>query len=200
MAAPACSSLTRALDDVIDSKRIGVLNADAKTSLASVLAPVAAAASDKPGLLRSSADTDAQLLIVVPFREKVTLHSLRLRSPQADAGPRRLRLYADRPHLSFDDTATAPCAQAVDVSKRDLEQGTDIKLRPAKFTALDSLTLFVETNQGNVDVTEISSLQFFGTVVAGTKVSDIKKKVESTNALVGYLSSMAFQRPPDAPL
>lgn len=65
----------QSLVDVIEVNKASVLNAESKSSVASLF-------GGSGGLIRS--DTDAQLLIVVPFREKVKIRCVLPRvSPQA---------------------------------------------------------------------------------------------------------------------
>ena len=47
-------------------------------------------------------------------------------------------------------------------------------LKVAKFTGVDSLTIFVERSVGG-DIAAISGLKFFGTPIMGTNMNELKK-------------------------
>jgi PITH domain len=50
--------------------------------------------------------------------------------------------------------------------------------RLAKFQGVSTLTVFVASNQGDVDTTQVTKILMSGTTVQGMNVADIKKPDE----------------------
>jgi len=140
------------LNQYIDTTKMAVRNADSKTSLSSVVG------GRSTGVL--SSETDAQLLIVVPFREKVKLRGVRFVAHDKDNGPKSVRLFVDKPNLSFSD-ATKGETHAFSIDSKDLN-GNEQKVKFAKFQSVSEITIFIESNQSDGDVTVLNGIEFIG--------------------------------------
>jgi hypothetical protein len=165
------------LSSFVDESSSQVLNADAATNLRSVLGA-------SPGVLRSDADIDPELLIVVNFREPVKLRGLRLLASESrlegDAaesasGPATLKLFLSRPHYSFQDCASEKPTETVQLSAAQIAEGQEVRLKYVLFQNVSSLTIFVEKNQKDSEVTFLNQLQFIGAPLAATNMKELKK-------------------------
>jgi len=118
-------------------------------------------------------DCDAQLLITIPFNSSVRLQSLIIEGPIGKA-PKRIRLFINNVSMDFDNATSLPSVQDLELNQTDTKQGSSIQvqLKFVKFQRVDTLIIFVDSNQSGGDVTEITKLVIVGQtiVVEGTKM------------------------------
>lgn len=135
---------------------------------------------DDDGLVTES-DTDAQLLINIPFTRAVRVASVAVKAPRGDGAPRTLRLFVDRPSLGFSEAESDPPAQEVELSADDVAAGTPVPLRAARFARVTQLALFFADNaSGDDDVaTVLSSIKLAGEAGDTFNVNEIKKVEEA---------------------
>lgn len=128
-----------------------------------------------------SPEGDPELLMIIPFREAVTVHSICVMNTAENSGdgtrapPRRIKLFVDRDSIDFETARELPenvlraNASAIDLVPPSHSEETatiDYPLRPAsKFQNIQSLAIFV---QGNFDEegqmgTEITYIGLKGT-------------------------------------
>lgn len=159
----------------IDVARSQVLNADPKTQLRSVLSLTA-------GVLRSDEDVDQELLLVVQFNETVKLRGIRITATEsksdsdADAsGPAVMKLFLHRPSYSFADCESEEPTETINLTPEQLKGEQEVKVKFVKFQSVNDLTIFIPSNQDDTPVTFLNKLEFIGTVVGGTNMSELKK-------------------------
>ena len=75
--------------------------------------------------------------------------------------------------MAFDETDSIEATQVLALTPDDFSPSKATPLRFVKFQNVYSLTLFVEDNQDNSDVTALKSLTFVGSPIAVT--GDIKQ-------------------------
>jgi hypothetical protein len=162
------------LQSYLDVRSSQVLNADAKTNLASVL-------SVTEGVLRSDVDIDHELIIVVSFTEAVKIRGVRLKATEAKSdgeddasGPKTVKLFREKPHLGFNECHDDKPTELLTFTKEQLTSGEEIRVKFALFQNVTSLTIFIATNQDDTPVTFLNQLSFVGSVVAGTKMGELK--------------------------
>lgn len=161
------------INEFVDKDKAIALNADNATSIASLF-------GSGHGLLKSDQDVDAQLLLIIPFREKVKIRGVKFAAEaklqSAAAGPRRVRLLVDQPDVAFGDVETLPAVQELTLTPADLAGGgVGQRLKFVKFQNVSSVTMFIEDNQDDADVTFLSRIEFIGAPIDGMRVADIKK-------------------------
>jgi len=123
-------------------------------------------------------DTDEQLLIHIPFNQAVKLTSLVIKSTDAEGkGPKNIKLFKNNPSLGFSEAENQPAVQEFDLSEKDLE-GQSLTLRFTKFQQLNTLSIFISSNQGDEDTTRIQKIAIFGQSGETMNVADIKKAGE----------------------
>ncbi|OJT14220.1 PITH domain-containing protein [Trametes pubescens] len=124
-------------------------------------------------------DADEQLLLSIPFNQAVKVRSIAIRSASAAQAPRTLRLVTNKPSLSFDDVEDgASVLQELELSADDVREGRRVPLRFVRFQSVNSLHIFVVSNQGGEDETRIDSIDIFGMPLQGTRDVSGLKKVE----------------------
>ncbi|KAK3275631.1 hypothetical protein CYMTET_16251 [Cymbomonas tetramitiformis] len=108
-------------------------------------------------------DADEQLLIYVPFSQKVKLHSLVLKATDAAKAPKNIKLYVNKPSMGFSD-CDAPGAQELELLPEELSKGEPITLKYVKFQSVHSLSIFIENNQDDEETTILNKIGFIGTL------------------------------------
>ncbi|XP_075224247.1 thioredoxin-like [Lycorma delicatula] len=128
--------------------------------------------SSSEGFLES--DCDEQLIMSLTFKQKIKLHSVKIKAPK-DKGPKNIKFFINQPHtLDFDSALISKPVQEIELTPEDLE-GNPINLRFVKFQNVHNLQLFIQDNQGGADTTQIDYLQFIGLPIPTTDMSEFKR-------------------------
>jgi hypothetical protein len=121
-------------------------------------------------------DTDAQLMLFLPFQSSVKIHSIHITSfaPRTEdddddeipARPRRVELYINRSHnLGFEEAEDTPETQSIEIKPSDWNEKTKtatIETRFVKFQNVTSLVLFVVDAEGEAEKTRIDRVRIIG--------------------------------------
>jgi hypothetical protein len=91
-------------------------------------------------------DADEELLINIPFTGNVKLKGILIRGANDDTHPARVRLFKNRPNMTFDD-ATAEAEQELEL-QRDPTGTCEYALKIVKFAGVNHLTLHFTRNFG----------------------------------------------------
>lgn len=131
--------------------------------------------------LTAESDTDAQLLLNIPFTQAVRVSSIAVAAPPGSAAPRTLRLFVDRPSLGFAEAEADPPAQEVVLTPADVAAGTAVPLRAARFGRVNQLAILVADNQGGDEdeATVVASIRLAGSAGETFDVNAIKKVDEA---------------------
>ncbi|KAE8636665.1 hypothetical protein XENTR_v10003075 [Xenopus tropicalis] len=121
-------------------------------------------------------DCDEQLLMTVAFSQPVKLYSMKLQGPDNGQGPKYVKIFINLPRsMDFDEAMRSEPTQAVELSADDIKEDSIVPLRYVKFQNVNSVTLFVQSNQGDEEATRITYLTFIGTPVQATNMNDFKR-------------------------
>ncbi|KAI9100386.1 PITH domain-containing protein [Phlyctochytrium arcticum] len=122
-------------------------------------------------------DADEQLIFSIPFNETVKLHSIKIvPGDDINKAPKTIKTYVNRVAIiGFDDADSEPCTETIELTKEDYEKGAIIPLRFVKYQSVHNLNIFVQDNLGDEESTVIRQFVLYGTPVATTKMSDLKK-------------------------
>ncbi|KAG4303077.1 hypothetical protein PCK1_000743 [Pneumocystis canis] len=134
---------------------------------------------EKDGYLQS--DVDEQLLLYIPFKSTVRIHSLILECKNQTQAPSCLSLFINLTALpSFDDVSGSGAQPTQRINKIFYDENgrTVIPLRFVKFQRVVSLVLFVESNEGEEDVSRIDNLIIVGETTEEATNNGIVQKVE----------------------
>ncbi|NP_001279832.1 thioredoxin-like protein 1 [Callorhinchus milii] len=129
-----------------------------------------------PTYLRS--DCDEQLLMTIAFNQPVKLFSMRLQGPENGEAPKVVKIFTNLPRsFDFDDAERSEATQTLELAADDIKEDGVTPLRYVKFQNVNSVTLFVKSNQGEEETTRIDFLTFIGTPVQATNMGDFKRVV-----------------------
>jgi hypothetical protein len=176
--------------DQVDVRGLDLLNADSEFGDARILfdssKPSGTASAEdgkgkgkagdesKPDWVES--DTDEQLMLYVPFRSTLKVHTLHITSfppkPSEDGDdeipmrPKTVQVYSNRAHvLGFEEAEDIPATQRVTLSPRDWDEKTGtakIELRFVKFQNVTSLVVFVVDGDGEGEKVRVDRLRIVG--------------------------------------
>jgi len=125
-------------------------------------------------------DADEQLLINIPFNQSVKVRAFSLQSSIAEQAPKEIKILCNRPSLGFEDVEDADeptVAQLLVLSPEDVRDGKTMTLRYVRFQAVNSIHIFVASNQGDTDTTRIDAIDIFGSTVETTRnLSELNKQ------------------------
>ena len=182
----------RDVTDEVDVKGCDLLNSDADLGNARALfaetKPSGGATSEeskgkgkssgddsKPDWVES--DTDEQLMLFMPFRSTLKVHSLHITSlpPKASEGedgavasvrPLTINIYSNRAQvLGFEEAEGIPATQSITLSPRDWDEKTGtakLELRFVKFQNVTSLVFFVVDGESDGEKVRIDRLRIIG--------------------------------------
>uniref|UniRef100_A0A7N6BPK0 Thioredoxin-like 1 n=1 Tax=Anabas testudineus TaxID=64144 RepID=A0A7N6BPK0_ANATE len=141
-------------------------------------------------------DCDEQLLITIAFNQPVKLFSMKLQSSDFTQAPKVVKVFINLPRsMGFDDAERSEATQTLELTEEDYKEDGLIPLRYVKFQNVQSVTMFVKSNQGDEETTKINYLTFIGTPVQATNMNDFKRVWSSYSSLrlcCTYGSSLSF--------
>jgi len=162
----------------LDRQQINCLNETAQDSLKSILTP-ASGSNEDPSFVLS--DDDEQLLLNIPFHQTVRIRSISIKATNASQAPKKVKLFINRPSIGFEDVEDAEepeAAQVLELTPQQVASGEHIPLRFVRFQKVNSLHVFVKSNQEDEEKTRIDAIDIFGAEVAGPRDLSALKKVE----------------------
>lgn len=108
------------------------------------------------------------------FQQPVKLHSIRLTGPKNAA--KTVCLFINQPHtLDFDSASSMQPVQMLILTPQDVEKDSLVELKYVKFQNVSNLQLFIKDNLDGSEVTRVDQLQFFGSALSSTNMSDFKR-------------------------
>lgn len=119
-------------------------------------------------------DTDEQLMLYIPFKSTLKIHSLQISSFAAAGGededepmrPKTISLYSNRSHvLGFDEAEDIPAVQTVEIKAEDWDAKTgtaNVPLRFVKFQNVTSLVLFFVDGEGEGEKLRVDRIRIVG--------------------------------------
>ncbi|KAJ6996243.1 PITH domain-containing protein [Populus alba x Populus x berolinensis] len=172
MSAESATAIPRGqvdLLDFIDFSGVECLNQSTSHSLSNAIKQ---GYREDDGLNLES-DADEQLLIHIPFNQVIKLHSIAIKGPEED-GPKTVKLFSNKEHMGFSNVNDYPPSDTVVLSP-DTLKGKPVVLKYVKFQNVRSLTIFIEDNQLDSEITKVQKIALFGTMVDTTDMKSLKK-------------------------
>lgn len=124
-------------------------------------------------------DADEQLLLNIEFNQVVRVRSIVIQSSNLAQAPKSIKLFVNRSSLGFDDAEDAQepeAAQVLELTEEQVKEGKPIQLRFVRFQAVNSLHIFVASNQGGEEETRIDAVDVFGILSGVTRdLSGLRK-------------------------
>ncbi|XP_067949317.1 PITH domain-containing protein 1-like [Watersipora subatra] len=140
---PEDMSAAYSLYQKIDLDRVECLNEVTDGSGKTIFKPWAER-NDRSRFVES--DADEELLFRVPFAGSVKLRGVSLIGGEEDTHPKSLRLFKNRPNMTFDETGSTP-DQEFELT-RDESGTVEYSIKAAKFNNVSQLCLHFPTNFG----------------------------------------------------
>lgn len=155
------------LNEVDDHNLKGILSGKTKNTTASYLL----------------SDADEQLLLNIYFNQAVRIKSIVLHTANPQEGPKLIKLLINRSALGFEDVEDAEEPKAAllvqELSEDTVKEGQQIDLKFVRFQSVNSLHIFVSSNQGGKEATRIDAIDIFGFPAGITKdLSELKKHLD----------------------
>ncbi|RPB28801.1 thioredoxin-like protein [Terfezia boudieri ATCC MYA-4762] len=161
------------ISEEIEKVSLDIMNASTDAGTARTLFEESEPGKDPKARDWVESDTDEQLMIFVPFRSILKIHSIHLTSlpPSGDDNeeevgrPRRLKLYANRPTIvGFEEAEGIVPTQEVEIAPESWSNtGTVvINTRFVKFQSIFSLIIFVEEGEDGCEKTRIDRIRVVG--------------------------------------
>ncbi|SPC63248.1 related to TRX2 - thioredoxin II [Ustilago sp. UG-2017b] len=177
--APSLAGITQghtSLLATVELKRCSALNEKPDRRLQDII-------SGPSGGKWLESDADEQLLIHITFKGQVKLSGILLRTlPSHFAhAPKQVKIFANRPGLSFDDATSDPADQQAELTEEHVRGGENggggkvFALRFVKFQKVDSLSIAVLSNQRDTETTRIDAIDVFGIADQTTDMSELQK-------------------------
>uniref|UniRef100_A0A2N9HKI0 PITH domain-containing protein n=1 Tax=Fagus sylvatica TaxID=28930 RepID=A0A2N9HKI0_FAGSY len=111
--------------------------------------------------LNLESDADEQLLIYIPFTQVIKLHSILIKGTEEE-GPKTVKLYSNKEHMGFSNVSDFPPSDTAVLSPDNIK-GNPVPLKYVKFQNVRSLTIFIEDNQSDAEITKVQKIALFGT-------------------------------------
>eukprot|EP01071_Lankesteria_metandrocarpae_P003039 Lankesteria_metandrocarpae@DN2718_c0_g1_i10.p1 len=127
-------------------------------------------------------------MLHIPFRCAVSINAIKIicvpsagdgTVPPADA-PKNVRLFLNKPSLTFNDTDTEAAADDIELTKENVCGGEPYKLRYVKYRFVHHLALFIHDTFGDSDVMRIKNIEILGTSGESLKMNDWKPVKNTT--------------------
>mmetsp|Transcript_17130 Transcript_17130/g.20625 ORF Transcript_17130/g.20625 Transcript_17130/m.20625 type:complete len:324 (-) Transcript_17130:203-1174(-) len=171
------------LKEYINLKNISILNCMPNVKTAHIFN------HDGDGKIRS--DVDMQMLLTIPFLTPVNLKAISMdaslssssdkkrqldedseeeeeeEKEEKDSMPKLIHLFKDRFHMDFDEAQDVRPEMSIEMNKDDTSSGRKFKLKSSRFSSVSCLTIFIESNQSDVDTTFFRRIGIYGTPVLG---------------------------------
>ncbi|KAJ1975481.1 hypothetical protein H4R34_004316 [Dimargaris verticillata] len=122
-------------------------------------------------------DVDEQLLIHIPFNQKVRLHSLKFEAPLGRA-PKTVKVFINQPNMGFEEVESMQETQLLELTDADYADDYATPLRFVRFQNVSSITLFIADNLGDEEVTAVQRIVPVGRPIESANVSNIKQSEE----------------------
>ncbi|KAL5068635.1 hypothetical protein RYX36_019522 [Vicia faba] len=123
--------------------------------------------------LHLESDADEQLLLYIPFTQVIKLYSIVIKGPE-DEGPKTVKLFTNKEHMGFSNVNDYPPSDTAVLSPENLK-GKPTLLKYVKFQNVRSLTIFIEDNQTDSEVTKVQKILLIGSTVETTDMKGLKK-------------------------
>ncbi|KAI5398359.1 hypothetical protein KIW84_063955 [Lathyrus oleraceus] len=110
--------------------------------------------------LHLESDADEQLLLYIPFTQVIKLYSFVIKGPE-DEGPKTVKLFSNKEHMGFSNVNDYPPSDTAVLSPENLK-GKPVLLKYVKFQNVRSLTIFIEDNQTDSEITKVQKILLIG--------------------------------------
>lgn len=157
------------LSSSIDIVKSSVLNASNPQDLKAILC---GPGEGEPITAVLKSDCDEQLLFGIAFNSPVRLQSIGFAAPSA--APATVKLFVNRQDMGFDDVENVTPTQTLTLSGASPHLSQQM-LQFVKFQNVNYITVFVENNRDDDEVSLVQRVSFVGDTLHKTNMDDLKK-------------------------
>lgn len=162
------------ISEEIEKTALDIMNASTEAGNGRTLFEESQPGKDAKAKDWVESDTDEQLMIYIPFRSTLKIHSIHLTSlpPTGDDNeeeigrPKKLKLYVNRPNIvGFEEADGITPTQEVEIAPESWNKETGtvvINTRFVKFQSVFSLNIFVEEGEDGCEKTRIDRIKVVG--------------------------------------
>lgn len=122
----------------------------------------------EPAQRLTSLEDDAEMILTIPFVSSVRLKGITMAGPPDDSHPARIKLWANRESLGFDDARDGAGDQAIGINV-DPAGNLTYPLNAGKFASVRSVTIFISEAEGGDDVSSVVTFLGFRGISTGFK-------------------------------
>lgn len=120
-------------------------------------------------------DDDEELILTLPFTSnvrptRVVIKGGSTRGDEETSAPMRVKIFVNPTALSFQNIGKKTAAQVIECRSEDGAYDLDA----TAFDNVRTLTLYVESNAGGTDKTEISRIEIHGGLADSANMNDLK--------------------------
>lgn len=119
------------------------------------------------GSIKSNKD-DPEIIVVVTFKEKVSLTGLLIESYNDGNQPNTVQLFPNKTSISFSDIGVVPSTETF----KNYTSGKQYPLKIAKYRNIDTLVLYIANESGSI--VEVNNITLYGTSAENTDMSQMK--------------------------
>lgn len=112
-------------------------------------------------------------MLYIPFTQVIKLYSVAFKGPE-DEGPKTVKLFSNKEHMGFSNVNDYPPSDTLVLSPENLK-GKPVLLKYVKFQNVRSLTIFIEDNQTDSEITKVQKIMLIGSTVETTDMKGLKK-------------------------
>eukprot|EP01126_Amoeba_proteus_P044016 TRINITY_DN486_c0_g1_i5.p1 TRINITY_DN486_c0_g1~~TRINITY_DN486_c0_g1_i5.p1 ORF type:complete len:173 (-),score=36.99 TRINITY_DN486_c0_g1_i5:130-648(-) len=110
-----------------------------------------------------TSDVDEQLLITLAYKDPTSVKSIKFVAPNDGSGPKKVKLFVNLPNMDFSVAEDYRATQEISLKPGQLDlDAKPIVLEAVKFQKTDTLTIFIVSNQGDLEQTSLTRLIVHG--------------------------------------
>ncbi|KAG9054430.1 hypothetical protein FS842_005171, partial [Serendipita sp. 407] len=109
----------------------------------------------------------------------VRVRGISIQTAESARAPKLIKIATNSPTIGFEDVQDAiepQVAQVIELDEETTSTGKRISLRFVRFQSVQSLHIFVSSNQGEEDETRIDSIDIFGLPGQTSRVSELRAR------------------------
>jgi hypothetical protein len=171
------SDLSLDVMDQVDEQRLDCLNCSKEHTVQHLMQNSKPSSRFNSNLFIESKN-DEQLLIFIPFKNKVHIRQIAFQAPQDESCPNTIKLFINQEAgMDFDDASNAIPTEIISLSQHDANPKNPklFNVKLTKFRNVSSLTIFIEDNHGH-ETTKLYSVRVGGQILEGMNMNELKSQ------------------------
>ncbi|OLY78808.1 Thioredoxin-like protein 1 [Smittium mucronatum] len=131
----------------------------------------------KPDESIISSDVDEQLLLNIVFSQPVKLFAIKITpGKEMEQAPKSVKLFSNIQNMSFSDAESNSPTDATEFTEETYKSGGIFKVKFVRFQNISNLSIFINDNIGDGEVTSLQSVTLIGTPIQANDFSTVTAK------------------------